>query len=57
MVAMTINHHSSLVETNYGSGRMLYVIYRLQREVDTQGGIMLDHFYEVYRVERMVSLY
>ncbi|KAI9597455.1 COG4 transport protein-domain-containing protein [Syncephalis fuscata] len=54
MVAMAVDHHYPLVETNYGPGRMLYVIYRIQREVDTQASILLDSFYEEYKVDKML---
>ncbi|RKP08562.1 COG4 transport protein-domain-containing protein [Thamnocephalis sphaerospora] len=50
MVAMAIDHHHPLVETNYGPGHMLYVIYRLQREVDTQAGIIMGQFSEEHRL-------
>ncbi|RKP24053.1 COG4 transport protein-domain-containing protein [Syncephalis pseudoplumigaleata] len=53
MVAMLIDHHYPLVETNYGPGRMLYIMYRIQREVDTQAGMLLDSFHEEYDVDKL----
>jgi len=54
--ANIVEQHSPLVEKHYGLGRMVRVIERLQVEVDTQGGIIIDTFWDERSIQKKVSL-
>ncbi|KAJ1328793.1 hypothetical protein BSLG_010017 [Batrachochytrium salamandrivorans] len=54
-IATMIDRQSVMVETHYGSGRMLPVIVRLQREADIQSSILLGGLKETRQLERKVK--
>jgi hypothetical protein len=54
-VAQIIDGHGGLVERHYGSGKMVRVIERLQKEVDVQGGIILDTWSDERTIERRLT--
>lgn len=54
-VATVVDKQALLVESTYGSGRMLRVIQRLQIETDTQANIILDSFMEKRGIRRKVG--
>ncbi|KAK6348575.1 hypothetical protein TWF718_006363 [Orbilia javanica] len=54
-MAELVQNHTSLVEMHYGAGRMVKVIDKLQIEVDTQGGIVIDSFWEERNIQRKLS--
>lgn len=53
-VAAIVEQHGGLVERHYGEGAMGRVVERLQREADTQGGIVVDMFVDERGLERKV---
>ncbi|KAK6519896.1 hypothetical protein TWF506_000191 [Arthrobotrys conoides] len=54
-MAGLVERHTPLVERHYGVGRMVKVIDKLQIEVDTQGGIVIDSFWEERSIQRKLS--
>ncbi|EPS44057.1 hypothetical protein H072_1945 [Dactylellina haptotyla CBS 200.50] len=54
-MAGLVERHTPLVEKHYGVGRMVKVIDKLQIEVDTQGGIVIDSFWEERSIGRKLS--
>ncbi|KAJ3091273.1 Golgi transport complex subunit 4 [Quaeritorhiza haematococci] len=52
MVATLIDRQQPMVEAHYGSGEMLRVIQRLQREADIQASIILNSFAEKKAIQR-----
>ncbi|KAK6340619.1 hypothetical protein TWF696_008944 [Orbilia brochopaga] len=54
-MAGVVERHTPLVERHYGVGRMVKVIDKLQIEVDTQGGIVIDSFWEERTIGRKLS--
>ena len=54
-VAQIIENHGGLVERHYGHGSMVKVIQRLQLEIDTQGGIIIDAWNDERSVERRLT--
>ncbi|KAF3934852.1 hypothetical protein ABW19_dt0202299 [Dactylella cylindrospora] len=54
-MAGVVERHTPLVEKHYGVGRMVKVIDKLQIEVDTQGGIVIDSFWEERNISRKLS--
>jgi len=53
-IATIVEQHGTLVDRHYGSGKMVKVIERLQVEVDTQGGIIIDTFMDERKMDRKV---
>ena len=47
--------HTPLVETHYGTGKVIKVLERLQVEADVQGGIILDSWSDERGVERRLT--
>ncbi|KAK6501924.1 hypothetical protein TWF481_009743 [Arthrobotrys musiformis] len=54
-MAGLVERHTPLVERHYGAGRMVKVIDKLQIEVDTQGGIVIDSFWDERNIQRKLS--
>ncbi|KAK6544134.1 hypothetical protein TWF694_000842 [Orbilia ellipsospora] len=54
-MAGLVERHTPLVEKHYGVGRMVKVIDKLQIEVDTQGGIVIDSFWDERGISRKLS--
>lgn len=54
-IAGIVEQHSPLVERHYGKGKMGRVITRVQREVDLQGGIILDTWADERQVDRKIT--
>ena len=55
-IATIVDQHGTLVDRHYGKGRMVKVIERLQIEVDTQGGIIIDSFMDERGMDRKVRV-
>ena len=54
-IAQIVDGHGGLVERHYGSGSMVRVIERLQKEADIQGGLILDTWADERNVDRLLS--
>ncbi|KAK0618497.1 COG4 transport protein-domain-containing protein [Bombardia bombarda] len=54
-IANIVEGHGGLVERHYGTGKMVKVIERLQREADVQGGIILDSWSDERTVDRRLT--
>ncbi|KAK9462238.1 COG4 transport protein-domain-containing protein [Lipomyces oligophaga] len=54
-IAAIVDQHSPIVERYYGRGKMQRVIERIQLEADTQGGIILDTFFDERLITRRLS--
>lgn len=56
-VASLVGVHAPLVEECYGQGMMGKVVYKMQIEIDVQGGIVLDMFSDDKAINRKVGLF
>ncbi|KAH0537875.1 hypothetical protein FGG08_005427 [Glutinoglossum americanum] len=54
-IAQIVEGHGGLVERHYGIGKMVKVIERLQKEVDVQGGIILDTWADERHIDRKLT--
>ncbi|KAK9235947.1 COG4 transport protein-domain-containing protein [Lipomyces kononenkoae] len=54
-IASIVDQHSPIVERYYGRGKMQRVIERIQLEADTQGGIIVDTYFDDRNINRRLS--
>lgn len=54
-IAQIVDGHERLVESYYGTGKMVRVIKLLQAEADSQGGIILDTWSDEKSIGRMLT--
>ncbi|KAF5611168.1 conserved oligomeric golgi complex component 4 [Fusarium subglutinans] len=54
-IAQIADSHSDLIERHYGADKVVRVIGRLQKEVDVQGGIILDLWDDERAVNRTMA--
>lgn len=54
-IATIISQHTPIVEKHYGKGKMCPVIDRIQNEADSQGGLLLDTFWDERRIDKLVD--
>ncbi|KAK9479895.1 COG4 transport protein-domain-containing protein [Lipomyces japonicus] len=54
-IATIVDQHSPIVERYYGGGKMQRVIERIQLEADTQGGIIIDTYFDDRNISRRLS--
>ncbi|KAK9325337.1 COG4 transport protein-domain-containing protein [Lipomyces orientalis] len=54
-IATIVDQHSPIVERYYGRGKMQRVIERIQLEADTQGGIIVDTYFDDRNINRRLS--
>ncbi|KAK9455636.1 COG4 transport protein-domain-containing protein [Dipodascopsis uninucleata] len=54
-IATIVDQHSPIVERYYGRGKMQRVIERIQLEADTQGGIIIDTYFDERNINRRLS--
>ncbi|KAK9447593.1 COG4 transport protein-domain-containing protein [Limtongia smithiae] len=54
-IATIVDQHTPIVERYYGRGKMQRVIERIQLETDTQGGIIVDTYFDDRNVNRKLS--
>ncbi|KAK7203548.1 COG4 transport protein-domain-containing protein, partial [Myxozyma melibiosi] len=54
-IATIVDQHTPIVERYYGRGKMQRVIERIQNEADTQGGIIVDTYFDDRHINRRLS--
>ena len=54
-IALIVSQHAPVVERYYGKGRMARVVAKIQDEADSQGGLIMDTFWDERRIGRMIS--
>ncbi|KAI9868635.1 MAG: hypothetical protein M1813_004485 [Trichoglossum hirsutum] len=54
-IAQIVEGHGGLVERHYGTGKMVKVVERLQKEADVQGGIILDTWADERYIDRKLT--
>ncbi|KAF5093628.1 hypothetical protein D0Z00_003954 [Geotrichum galactomycetum] len=54
-IAAIVNQHAPIVERHYGKGRMAKVLDRVQDEADSQGGLIIDTYWDERSVARLLS--
>ncbi|KAK9466158.1 COG4 transport protein-domain-containing protein [Lipomyces arxii] len=54
-IATIVDQHSPIVERYYGRGRMQRVMETVQLEADTQGGIIVDTYFDDRNINRRLS--
>ncbi|KAK9355025.1 COG4 transport protein-domain-containing protein [Lipomyces doorenjongii] len=54
-IATIVDQHTPIVERYYGRGKMQRVIERIQLEADTQGGIIVDTYFDDRNINRRLS--
>lgn len=54
-IATIVSQHSPIVEKHYGRGKMRPVIDKIQNEADSQGGLIIDTFWDERRIAKLVS--
>ena len=54
-IARIVETHTAIVDSFYGTGKMVRVIQRLQSECDRQGGIILDSLWDERHIQRKVG--
>jgi hypothetical protein len=54
-IAAIVSQHAPIVEKHYGKGRMIRVVDKIQIEADSQGGLIIDTFWDECRIDKTVS--
>lgn len=54
-IAAIVNQHAPIVERHYGKGRMAKVLDRVQDEADSQGGLIIDTYWDERSVGRLLN--
>lgn len=54
-IAAIVNQHAPIVERHYGKGRMVKVLDRVQDEADSQGGLIVDTYWDERSVARVLT--
>lgn len=54
-IATIVSQHAPVVEKHYGRGKMARVLERIQDEADSQGGLIIDTFWDERRIDRILS--
>lgn len=54
-IAAIVNQHAPIVERHYGKGRMAKVLDRVQDEADSQGGLIIDTYWDERSVARLLT--
>ena len=54
-IAAIVNQHAPIVERHYGKGRMAKVLDRVQDEADSQGGLIIDTYWDERSVARLLQ--
>lgn len=57
-VSMMLSQHTPLINKYYGDtypGAIVYVVTKIQREIDSQIGLIADTFYDVKRIDKVLQ--
>lgn len=54
-IAAIVNQHAPIVERHYGKGRMAKVLDRVQDEADSQGGLIIDTYWDERSLSRLLT--
>lgn len=54
-IAAIVNQHAPIVERHYGKGRMVKVLDKVQDEADSQGGLIIDTYWDERAVARLLN--
>lgn len=54
-IAAIVNQHAPIVERHYGKGRMAKVLDRVQDEADSQGGLIIDTYWDERSLGRLLT--
>ncbi|ANB12421.1 Cog4p [Sugiyamaella lignohabitans] len=54
-IASIVEKHTPIVEKHYGTGRMARVVDSIQNVADSQGGLIIDTFWDEQRINKVVS--
>lgn len=54
-IAAIVAQHAPIVERHYGKGRMSRVVNKIQNETDSQGGLIVDTYWDERNVDRLLS--
>lgn len=54
-IAAIIAQHAPIVERHYGKGRMGRVVSKIQGEADSQGGLIVDTYWDERNVDKVLS--
>lgn len=54
-IAAIVSQHAPIVERHYGKGRMAKVLDRVQDEADSQGGLIMDTYWDERSVARLLT--
>lgn len=54
-IATIVSQHAPVVEKHYGKGKMARVLERIQDEADSQGGLIIDTFWDERRIDRILN--
>lgn len=57
-ISMMLSHHGPLIKKYYGAtyeGALIFVINKIQGEIDSQIGLVSDTFYDVRRIDKVIQ--
>lgn len=57
-VSMMLSQHTPLINKHYGElypNAIVYVVQKIQREIDSQIGLIADTFYDTNRIDKVIS--
>ncbi|KAH3675110.1 hypothetical protein WICMUC_002766 [Wickerhamomyces mucosus] len=57
IVAKIINQHSNIIVKYYGLKSMKDIIFKIQKETDSQSGLIIDIFYDYKKIDSIINNY